>query len=88
MTLSLKDRLELFLRKHGAWIASGELQRLVAQKTTYTPRTTVRRLEELAEEGVLEVKYLKGHAWYRIAQEESWEEKRLRSIEWFDGLPT
>jgi len=65
MKKSLKERLERYLRQNPAWIANGSLQRLVAEKTTYTPRTTARRLEELVNDGILEVKYVKGHAWYR-----------------------
>jgi len=66
---SLKDRLVDYLRRHPGWMASGDLQRLVALKTTYTPRTVVRRLEELAESGKLEVEYRKrNHAWYRFKE--------------------
>lgn len=67
MAKALKARLlEYMMRHHTDWFASGFLQRLVANKTTYTPRTVVRRLEELAEAGVLEVEYRdKNHAWYR-----------------------
>lgn len=64
-TLSLKERLlRHLLRTHG-WISSGELQRLVVQHTKFTPRTAVRRLQELQEEGFLEREIRKGHAWYR-----------------------
>lgn len=63
--VSLRDRLLKYLQKQHGWIASGDLQRLVVQHTSYTPRTAVRRLEELAEEGELEVEYRKGHAFYR-----------------------
>lgn len=64
MTLSLRNRLLKYLLNHHGWIASGELQRIVVLHTDYTPRTAVRRLEELAEEGKLDVKYIKGHAYY------------------------
>ena len=65
----LRDRLSNYLKKRPSeWVSSGMLQRLVAQHTDYTPRTAVRRLEELAEEGELEVEYRKGHAWYRSKQ--------------------
>lgn len=63
--LTLKARLVRYLRANPTWISSGDLQRLVADKTTYTPRTTCRRLEELAQEGAIEVSYRKGHAWYK-----------------------
>ena len=68
MELSLKDRLVKYLQNNHGWIASGTLQRIVAEKTTYTPRTTCRRLEEAVTEGRLEVQYRKGHAWYKIKE--------------------
>lgn len=88
MDLSLKDRLIRYLRNNHGWVSSGELQKLVMEKTSYLPRTAVRRLEELAEEGILEVQYrAKNHAWYRLSQEKTPEQLRLDSIIWFDRLP-
>ena len=70
MKKSLRDRLlQYMLRRHSDFVSSGDLQRLVMNETKYTARTAVRRLEELAEEGKLEVKYVKGHAHYRAKQE-------------------
>jgi hypothetical protein len=81
MKQSLKDRLLAYmLRHHDTFIASGELQRLVMKHTTCTARTAVRRLEELAEEGKLEVIYKKGHAWYRARTV-------VTADEWFESLP-
>ena len=77
--ISLKDRLLRYLLKGHGFVASGDLQRLVAEKTTYTPRTTVRRLEELVTEGKLEVEYRKGHAFYRA--------RVMTAEEWFESLP-
>lgn len=63
---SLSGRLVAFLeRRYPQWMASGDLQRIIAEKTDYTPRTSVRRLQELAEAGVLEVEQRENHAWYR-----------------------
>lgn len=67
MKITLKARLVRWLQNNPGFHASGSLQRLVADKTDYTPRTVVRRLEELIQEGVLEVDYRKGHSWYQIA---------------------
>lgn len=67
--LSLKERLLKYLRGQKGFVASGELQRLVVKHTTYTPRTTCRRLEELAADGLLEVEYRKGHAYYKATQD-------------------
>lgn len=83
MKESLKDRLLRYLSKQPGFVASGDLQRLVAVHTTYTPRTTVRRLEELAEEGLLEVEYRKGHAFYKYRPVMS----NDALLAWFDGLP-
>lgn len=67
--MSLKDRLVRYmLNHHTEWIASGDLQRIVVKETDYTPRTAVRRLEELAEEGKLQVEYRKGHAFYKASE--------------------
>ena len=62
--ISLRDRLYKYLLKQHGWVASGDLQRLVVAHTDYTPRTAVRRLEEMAEAGTLRVEYRKGHAFY------------------------
>lgn len=72
MKSSLKNRLFNYLKNHSPeWFASGSIQRTVALKTTYTPRTVVRRLEELAEKGLIEVEYRdKHHAWYRYKEAE------------------
>lgn len=87
MELSLRERLVRYLRNNHGWVASGQLQKLVMEKTSYLPRTAVRRLEELAEEGILEVQYrAKHHAWYRISQTKSFEDKVQESIDWFNNL--
>lgn len=85
MTLSLKERLVRYLKNNPSFTASGALQRLVAEKTTYTPRTTCRRLEELVEEGVLKVEYRTKngtrHAWYAYI-----EDPTKDSLDWFESL--
>lgn len=66
MKLSLKDRLVVYMgKRHSEWVSSGFLQRIVAQSTSYTPQNVGRRLRELQNDSVLEVKYVRGHAWYR-----------------------
>ena len=64
--LSLRDRLRNFLIQYHGWISNGDLQRIVARETTYTPRTVCRRLQELENDSEVIVEYRKGHAWYRI----------------------
>ena len=60
--------------------ASGHIQRLAVAKSSYTPSNVSRRLRELAEEGEVEVKYEKNHAYYGYKPE-------MSDIEWFDSLP-
>jgi len=63
--MSLKDRLHNYLKKiYPNSIASGELQRIVAEKTTYSPQNVGRRMRELENEGKVKVHYVKKHAWY------------------------
>ena len=67
MKLPLKKRLYQYLLKNHGWIAKGELADLARNSDLHaTGEATGRRLRELHEGGVLEVKYIKGHAYYRI----------------------
>jgi hypothetical protein len=66
--MTLKERLERYLRNHHGWIPSANLQKLVMERTSYTPQNVGRRLRELTEEGKLEVMYVRNHAHYRPAQ--------------------
>lgn len=63
--LSLQERLLRWLKAHPGFHASGDLQRLVMQHTTYTAQNVGRRLRELENEGKIEVRYEKSHAHYR-----------------------
>jgi len=69
--MSIKERLARYLRNNHGWIAKGELCDLARDKTGATGEHTGRRLRELTEEGILEVQYRKGHAFYRVAQKEA-----------------
>lgn len=86
--LSLSDRLVRYLQKHHGFIASGDLQRIVMEHTTYTPRTTCRRLQELVNEGKLEVQYRTHngvrHAFYRAP---SFQEENQAKLDYFHSLP-
>jgi hypothetical protein len=66
--MTLKERLEGYLRNHHGWVPSADLQKLVMERTSYTPQNVGRRLRELAEEGKLEVMYVRNHEHYRSAQ--------------------
>jgi hypothetical protein len=69
--LSLKERLVVYFRENYSklYIASGELQRIVAAKTDYTPQNVGRRLRELESEAQIEVRYVKNHAHHRFKTE-------------------
>ena len=75
--MTLKDRLIRYLKNNPQWHASGDLQRLVSEHTTYSPQNTGRRLRELVQEAKAEVEYKKGHAYYRAKRD---------MVEWFDSL--
>lgn len=94
MTETLRNRLIRYFKNNPTSIvASGDIQRMVANKTTYTPRTAVRRLEELANEGILNIKMVKGHAWYHLASKTSQNaelsvpEALKKGGDWFKDLP-
>ena len=59
-----------YLRNNHGWIAKGQLCDLARDKTGATGEHTGRRLRELTEDGILEVQYRKGHAFYRVVPKE------------------
>lgn len=82
--LPLKKRLLAYFQKHPhTWIASGDIQRLVTEKTDYTAANATRRLRELENEGELEVDYRKNHAYYRYMPHHT---KRVYDIKIVDGV--
>lgn len=74
--MTLRDRLVRYLGHHPVWMSSGELQRIVATETDYTPRTAVRRLQELAESGEIVREIRRGHTWYKISTTSPLEENK------------
>lgn len=85
--ISLKTRLTNFLQRKETFIASGELQRLAQENGYWSPQNTGRRLRELVEDGILEVEYRKGHAWYRFKGETIKPEPK-KKVEWINNKPT
>lgn len=83
--MTLKERLVRYFRNKTGFVASGDIQRIASEKTSYTPSNVSRRLRELENEGVLEVRYIKGHAHYRHAAATT-EHMIARGLEWFDQL--
>lgn len=82
--LSLSERLLRYLKNnHGQWFASGALQLLVTEKTNYSPANATRRLRKLAENGEIEVKYVKGHAHYSYT---SVPRKRVQFVDTSTGV--
>ena len=66
MAETLANRILSFLERHsGEWVAFGDMQRVIGEKTTFDPRSAVRRMQEMAKEGLLEVEIHSGHAFYR-----------------------
>ncbi len=64
--MTLSERLLRYLKnQYPSWIPSGDIQRIVAQETDYTPQNAMRRCREMAQEGTLEVKYINNHAHYK-----------------------
>lgn len=85
MTRTCSQRCVDYLKRHhGEWVASGHIQRIGAQNSTYTPSNISRRLRELAQTGEIEVEIRKGHAHYRYTG--SNEAKRLQAIQFFETL--
>lgn len=81
MKLTLKERLLRYLQaRPGTYVASGELQRLTVEKTTYTAQNAGRRLRELAEDNIIEVDYRKGHAWYRYVAPKTQQVRRVSIV--------
>ncbi len=74
---SLKSRLLKYLENNPSWHAKGKLCDLAREHTGATGEHTGRRLRELAEEGLVEVKHIKNHAHYKIKQDD---------LAWFESL--
>ena len=67
MKPSVPQQLLTFLETNTGTFASGELQRMTwlnKDRTNATPRSIVRRLQELAEDGKIHVQEINGHAHY------------------------
>jgi hypothetical protein len=85
MERTCRQRCVDYLKRHqNEWIASGEMQRLAVQHSTFTGSTVARELRRIAEEGEVEVKLINNHAHYRYVDKEP---QRLKAIAWFDALP-
>ena len=89
MKLSLSQRLVRYLQRNHGWISGGDIQRVVAEHTTYTPQNVGRRLRELVTSGDLEVQYRSKngvrHAYYRAIINESPEQLARQQVAFFDS---
>lgn len=63
---SLRDRLLRYLYNQHGWVSSGQIQRVVMENSSYQPRTAVRRLQEMVEDGLLDVQIRNKSAWYCV----------------------
>lgn len=79
MKPSLQQRILNYLTARKGWINSGEIERL-ALGAGYKSSNSGRRCRELQNDGLLEVEYRHGIAWYRAKEKQTAEE-------WFDSLP-
>ncbi len=62
--MSLRERLQKYLYRHeGEWISGGKLEEL-AMGVGYKASNASRRLRELANEGKIARKEVKGFVWY------------------------
>jgi hypothetical protein len=84
--MTLKERLERYLRNQHGWIAKGQIEKLVVEKTKYTADNAGRRLRELENEGVLDVQQRRNHSWYRIKQAKSGLQLASESVAYFNAL--
>lgn len=84
-TIPLKDRLVRYLKKTHGWVPGIELQRLTMQFANQTGKTASRRLQEAVNEGLLDVRYVKGAAQYRAKESVSWQEAQKASLEMWDA---
>ena len=75
--------LRYLRRRSNTWVASGEIQRIASQKSTYTGSTVSRALRLLAEQGAINVKQIKGHSHYMYDGEQ--ERKRLQGLAYFEN---
>lgn len=85
MELTCRQRCVRYLQRHpDTWVPSGTIQRIAAQKSTYTPSNVSRRLREAAEEGEIQVKIIEGHANYKWSGVS--ENRRREALTAFDEL--
>ena len=83
---SLSQRILAYYKKHpGVHISGGEIERLVANTTTYKGSTASRRLRELHEDGKLAREEIKGTVFYWYAGEII--KTPSYQIEMRDGMP-
>jgi len=81
--MSLRERILSYYRKNaGVYIAGGEIERLVAQNTTYKASNASRRLRELREDGLLESKEVKGTVYYQYVPQQ----KEVQAVQVVDGV--
>ena len=80
MNKSAEQNIVAFLQENPSVFSAAQLQRTEFRnknKTLASPKAISRRLQELAEQGILEVSYINNHAHYRIAEQHK---KRERTI--------
>jgi hypothetical protein len=84
--MTLKERLERYLRNQHGWIAKGQLEKLVVEKTSFTAENAGRRLRELQVDELLEIHYRRNHAYYRTKDQKSGLDLASESVAWFQRI--
>lgn len=81
--LSLKQRIERYIKMKNRPVSGGEIERIVAESTNYKPSNASRRCRELVNEGILKAEHRDGTVFY------IWLGSRVdmaREIELFNAL--
>ena len=68
--MTLKIKALNYIKEARRKVAKGEIQRWVAETTTYTPENVGRRLRELENANLIKVSYEKNHAFYEYVEPE------------------
>lgn len=86
--MTVPEQVTQYLKEQMTFVSSGSIQRKEWKNengTLATPRSVVRRLQELVEDGTLVVEQRGRHSWYRYAKGP---QKKIEYVlEFRDGTP-
>lgn len=84
--LSLKQRIERYVKKSNRPVSGGEIERLVSENTNYKPSNASRRCRELVDEGVLKANYREGTVFYMWNTGQFTMSDNDRAVAMFDSI--